>query len=131
VDREAFHTLMLVQSFQHSALIYLYRAICGFSTFHPLVQHHVKVCLGSMSKIQRSSKVLHCAIFPLCVAGAHSLSADDQQEIRDTADVLYDGMKFASIKCIMDALEDVWRTGQGDMTWDVMFARLSPHMLVL
>lgn len=130
-DRDAFYTLMLVRAFQHSGLIYLYRAVCGLPTRHPLVQLHVKACLDCMFRIQRPSKALHCAIFPLCVAGAHALAADDQQEIRDIADVLYDSMKFASIRCIMSALEEVWGPAQDQLSWDEAFTQIGPHTLVL
>ncbi|CAI6087429.1 unnamed protein product [Clonostachys chloroleuca] len=131
-DIEAVHAFALIRTFQHTALIFLYRAICGLPTLHPLVQQHVRSCLDCIMEIERSSKLLHCVIFPLCVAGAHAQSPDSQHEVLSMTNMIYDNMRFASVKAVSQVLTSIWTTQSSlDLTWTELFAQLSPHVLVL
>ncbi|KAF9881753.1 hypothetical protein CkaCkLH20_00899 [Colletotrichum karsti] len=130
-EAEAVHAFTLIRIFQHTALLYLYRAICGLPTRHPLVQQHVNSCLACIFEIPRQAKVLNCIIFPLFVAGAHSTSPQEQEEVLEMTDVVYDGMRFASIEAVKSVFKAVWSSNSGDMSWLEMFRHLSPHALVL
>jgi hypothetical protein len=130
-DIEAIHASALIRSFQHTALIFLYRAVCGLSIEHSLVQQNVKACLDSIMEIQRPSKLLHCVIFPLWVAGAHAQSTEYQQEVVALTDLIYDNMRFASVRAVAQTLHGIWESPSQDLTWAEMFSQLSPHVLVL
>lgn len=128
---EAVHAFTLVRAFQHAALLYLYRAVCGLPVRHALVQQHVRSCLACISEIPRRAKVLNCVIFPLFVAGAHSVSVGEQRAVLDMADLLYDDMRFASIEAVKSVFKAVWFSDCTDQSWFDVFKHLNPHALVL
>lgn len=130
-DVEAAHAFTLIRSFQHAALIFLYRAVCGLPVLHPLVQQHVQSCLDCVFDIERSSKVLHCVIFPLCVAGAHAQLPQHQQVIVELLGYLYDHMRFVSVRAVAETLRANWESERVDLPWVEQFAALSEHVLVL
>ncbi|CAM1501569.1 Fc.00g035530.m01.CDS01 [Cosmosporella sp. VM-42] len=130
-ELEAVQAFTLIRAFQHTALVYLYRAICGLPTLHPLVQQHVQSCLDCIFEIKRPSKVLNCIIFPLCVAGAHAQSARHQRAVLNMVNLIYDEMRFGSVHSVNTALSTIWKSETQDMTWSELFAELSPHALVL
>lgn len=131
VEMEAVHAFTLIRAFQHAALLYLYRAVCGLPTRHALVQQHVKSCLACIFEIPRQAKVINCVIFPLFIAGAHSVSAEEQRAVLKMADVLYDDMRFASIEAVKSVFKMVWLSDSPDQSWFDVFSHLSPHALVL
>ncbi|POS79323.1 hypothetical protein DHEL01_v202296 [Diaporthe helianthi] len=130
-EMEAVHAFTLIRAFQHAALLYLYRAICGLPTRHALVQQHVKSCLGSIFEIPRQAKVLNCAIFPLFLAGCHAVSAEDQMAVMNMVDLLYDHMRFASIEAVRSVFKENWHSTQANTSWFGVFRNLGPNALVL
>ncbi|KAK7216631.1 hypothetical protein V2G26_004634 [Clonostachys chloroleuca] len=128
---EAVHAFSLIRSFQHAALIYLYRAICGLPARHPLVQQHVMPCLSSISGIERPSRVLNCVILPLLIAGAHVQSIKDQKCVVNMVNSIYSEIKFASVQLVSNVLDSVWRLGSNDLSWFEMFVELGPDTVVL
>ncbi|KAF4122235.1 Pfam:DUF3468 [Geosmithia morbida] len=128
---EAVHAFALIRAFQHTGLIYLYRAICGLPILHPLVQQHVRSCLDCILEIPRPNKVLNCAIFPLCVAGAHAHLREQQEVFLELLGFLYDNMRFASVRSVTRALESIWGSQNLMATWAEMFFDLSHHVIVL
>lgn len=131
MEMEAVHAFTLIRAFQHAALLYLYRAICGLPMRHALVQQHVKSCLGSIFEIPRQAKVLNCVIFPLFLAGCHAVSAEDQTAVMNMADLLYDHMRFASIEAVRSVFKATWRSTQAATSWFEVFELLGPNALVL
>ncbi|KAG8162888.1 hypothetical protein KVR01_007366 [Diaporthe batatas] len=130
-EMEAVHAFTLIRAFQHAALLYLYRAICGLPTRHALVQQHVKSCLGSIFEIPRQAKVLNCVIFPLFLAGCHAVSAEDQVAVMSMVDLLYDHMRFASIEAVRSVFKANWCSTQANTPWSEVFKHLGPNALVL
>ncbi|KAK2598264.1 hypothetical protein N8I77_011688 [Diaporthe amygdali] len=131
MEMEAVHAFTLIRTFQHAALLYLYRALCGLPKRHALVQQHVKCCLACIFEIPRQAKVLNCVIFPLFIAGAHSVSTEEQRAVLNMADVLYDDMRFASIEAIKSVFKRAWFSGSTNESWFDIFNHLEPHVLVL
>lgn len=131
MEIEAVHAFTLIRAFQHAALLYLYRAICGLPTRHALVQQHVKSCLGSIFEIPRQAKVLNCVIFPLFLAGCHAVSAEDQIAVMNMVDLLYDHMRFASIEAVRSVFKANWCSSQANTSWFEVFKNLGPNALVL
>lgn len=130
-DIEAVEAFKLVRAFQQTALIYLYRVICGLPASHPLVQQHVEPCLDGLLEVERSSNIFHCVIFPLYVAGAHAQSPKRRAAVSDMVSSIFDDMRFGSVRSVGTALKDVWRADRDGMTWMDMFGYLSPYAVVL
>ncbi|KAM0542870.1 hypothetical protein ACHAPJ_012593 [Fusarium lateritium] len=131
-DTESAQAFSLVRIFQHSALIYLYRAICGLPAGHPLVQQHTQSCLDCIFSVQKPSKILNCAVLPLCIAGAHSQCPKQQRLVRGLAGFIYDEIRFASVHSVTAALEAIWkRAPEEDLTWNDMFSHLNPQAIIL
>ncbi|KAH7159555.1 fungal-specific transcription factor domain-containing protein [Dactylonectria estremocensis] len=130
-DLEATHAYALIRAFQHSALIYLYRAICGLPMNHPLVQQHTQSCLDCIFGIRRPSKVLNCIVLPLCIAGAHAQTAKEQKGVRGMVSYIHDEIRFASIHSLSAALEGIWKVEIPGMTWSEMFSELNPEAIIL
>lgn len=119
------------RAFQHSALIYLYRAICGLPPRHCLVQQHVQSCIESVKTINRSSKAHNCIIFPLYVMGAHAFTADAQAFVLEKLDAVYRCIRFDSVISIRAVLGELWGSPRHDGDWSDMFTSLSRDVLVL
>lgn len=124
-------TIAFTRAFQHSALIYLYRAVCGFPPRHHLVQQHVNFCMGCIKAISSTSKAYNCIVFPVYVVGAHSFTPGHQQDILDTLDSIYLRLRFNSLLSIRAALEDLWSSQRQEGGWGDMFTCLGNHVLVL
>ncbi|KAH6888539.1 fungal-specific transcription factor domain-containing protein [Thelonectria olida] len=130
-DLEATHAYALIRTFQHAALIYLYRAVCGLPVHHPLVQQHTQSCLDCIFGIKRPSKVLNCIVLPLCIAGAHAEHVKQQKGVRNMVAIIYDEIRFASVHSVNAALDSIWKSDPSNMTWSDMFTGLNPQAIVL
>ncbi|KAF4462402.1 C6 finger domain-containing [Fusarium albosuccineum] len=131
-DTESAQAYSLIRLFQHAALIYLYRGVCGLPANHALVQQHTQSCLDCISSIKRPSKILNCAVLPLCIAGAHSQCPKQQRAVRGIATFIYDEIRFASVHSVTAALETIWKkSSEESLTWIEMFAYLNPQAIIL
>jgi hypothetical protein len=130
-DLEAVHAYSLIRSFQHAALIYLYRAICGFPATHVLVQQHVLPCLDCIFSIEQASNVRNCVIFPLLVAGAHVQSIPQRRGVINAISSIHSGMRFASVQYARSLLENIWRLDSVEMPWDDLFSGLGLDVAIL
>jgi hypothetical protein len=119
------------RAFQHSALIYLYRAICGLPPRHSLVQQHVQSCAECIRGISPRSKAHNCIIFPLYVMGAHTFMQDQQEFVLESFDAIYQYLRFNSVLLVRSALEDLWKSPRHDGNWWDMFSTLGEHVLVI
>ncbi|KAK5453396.1 hypothetical protein LTS15_006581 [Exophiala xenobiotica] len=131
LDPDMVPSSALLRAFQHSANLYLYRAVCGLPANHYVVQQHAQACLDCIMGMPPQSKALNCALFPLLVAGAHAVIESSQQAILRKLDLVYSNLKFNAVKSIRSALEDLWKSPQQCGSWFDMFARLDPQALVL
>jgi hypothetical protein len=121
----------LARAFQHSANLYLYRAICNLPTNHHLVQQHVQACLDCITGMPPQSKALNCSLFPLYTAGAHMLSESGQQAIMRKLEIVYENIKFDAVSSIRAALNELWQSPNQTGSWFDMFSALDRHTLVL
>lgn len=123
--------MAFTRAFQHAALIYLYRAICGLPARHCLVQQHVQHCLTCIMGISTSCKAHNCVIFPLYVSGAHAFGVEQQSFVLNKLDTIYATLRFNSLLSIRAALEDLWASPAHDGHWSDMFTSLGRDVLVL
>lgn len=131
LDEDVVPSYALCRAFQHSAHLYLYRAICHLSPTHPLVQQHAQACLDCIIGMPSKSKALNCTLYPLLTAAAHVFSDNLQQTILKKLDTVYENLKFDSVKAIQRALKDLWRSERQRGSWSDMFSTLHHHTLVL
>ncbi|KZL64657.1 C6 finger domain-containing protein (putative fungal zinc cluster transcription factor) [Colletotrichum tofieldiae] len=130
-DPEANHAFTLIRAFQHTALIYMYRAICGLPVSHSLVQQHVLPCLECILDIKQPSKVLNCVIFPLLVAGAHVQSPRHRKAVLGLIHIIRDEIRFASFHSVGDVLSAIWKSDEEEVSWFAMFSELGSDAIVL
>ncbi|KAF6802746.1 C6 finger domain-containing protein (putative fungal zinc cluster transcription factor) [Colletotrichum sojae] len=128
---ESNHAFTLIRAFQHTALIYMYRAVCGLPVSHPLVQQHVLPCLECILDIRQPSKVLNCAIFPLLVAGAHLQAPRHRKAVMCLVNAIRDEVRFASFRSVGDVLSGIWKADREDVAWFDTFSELGADAIVL
>lgn len=131
LDPDMVPSSALLRAFQHSANLYLYRAVCGLPANHYVVQQHAQACLDCIMGMPPQSKALNCALFPLLVSGAHAFIDSSQQAILRKLDVVYSNLKFNAVKSIRSALEDLWKSPRQGGSWFEMFTGLDAQALVL
>lgn len=119
------------RAFQHSALVYLYRAICGLPPRHSLVQQHVQSCGECIRNISPLSKAHNCIIFPLYIMGAHTFLQDQRAFVLERLDSIYKYLRFNSVLLVRAALEDLWKSPRHNGDWWDMFRSLGEHVLVI
>ncbi|KAJ0420510.1 fungal-specific transcription factor domain-containing protein [Aspergillus carlsbadensis] len=125
------HSTAFTRAFQHSATIYVYRAICSLHPRHYLVQQHVHSCIECIRGINRSSKAHNCIIFPLYVVGAHAFTDEHQRFVLDEVDAVHQTLRFSSLLLIRAALEELWGSSAHEGDWSGMFTGLAKGVLVL
>lgn len=121
----------LVRSFRHCALIYLYRAICKLQTHHRLVQREVHLCLEAASALSRQERLQNCSLFPLCVAGAHSLADAHREAVISSLMRIGQDLGFGSVQWLRESLQSLWLPGNQDMDWRSMFVDFNEKIFVL
>lgn len=121
----------LVRSFRHCALIYLYRAICKLPTHHRLVQREVHLCLEAASALSHQEKLQNCSLFPLCVAGAHSLAVAHREAVTTSLSRITKDLGFGSVPWLHQSLENLWLPGNQDVDWKSMFMHFHEKIFIL
>lgn len=129
--KAAVYSQALCQSFQHAAMIFLYRSVCCMPTTHFLVQQHVHACLACITSMEIDSKAHNCTLFPLYVAGAHALDEPRRRTVMERLDAVQIGLGFESVMSIRQALEQLWQSDQQLAAWGNTFENLATGTLVL
>jgi hypothetical protein len=124
-------SLSLIRAFQHAGLIYLYSAIHNIPAEHFLVQQHVHACLECIQSMDSKSKAHNCALFPLYVAGAHSLLDGHRACVLGTLDIIYTNLRFQSVLSIRATLQQIWQLGHGPHTWSGIFQNTAICTLII
>jgi len=121
----------LFRAFRYCALIYLYRAICKFPTHHKLVQQRVQQCLESLSMLSEQAGYQTCALFPYCVAGAHSIADFHRETVMKNLDIIEVQLQFGNIKVLQSYLRTLWKPGGQSGDWFCMFKNFSKGVYIL
>jgi len=124
-------SLSLVRCFQHAGLIYLYSAIHDISTKHFLLQQHVHACLECIQGMDTRSKAQNCALFPLYVAGAHSLLEAHRECVMKILGNIHNNLRFESVLSIRATLEALWQPSRSPTTWSGSFKNTAMCTLVI
>jgi hypothetical protein len=134
--KELFHpvataSLSLIRAFQHAGLIYLYSAIHNVPTKHFLVQQHVHACLECIQGMDTMSRTQNCALFPLYVAGAHSLVEAHKTCVLKTLESIHNNLRFESVLSIRATLQTLWQPDRSPTTWTESFKNTAMCTLVI
>lgn len=121
----------LFRAFRYCALIYLYRAICKLPTHHKLVQQRVQQCLESLSMLSEQAGYQTCALFPYCVAGAHSIADFHQETVTKNLDIIEIQLQFGNLKVLQSYLRTLWQPGRQAGDWFHMFKDFSKGVYIL
>ena len=124
-------SLSLIIAFQHAALIYLYSAIHKIPTKHFLVQQHVRACLQCIQGMDPRSKAPNCALFPLYVAGAHSLDEAQRTYVSEALSKIHKNLQFESVLSVQATLNSLWHSSRGPLTWADSFKDTATSTLVI
>ncbi|KAF5844056.1 hypothetical protein GGP41_002245 [Bipolaris sorokiniana] len=124
-------SLSLIIAFQHAALIYLYSAIHNIPAKHFLVQQHVKACLDCIQGMDPRTKAQNCALFPLYVAGAHSLDESQRAYISETLDTIHKNLQFESVASVSATLDTLWQSSHSPTGWVDSFKDTATCTLVI
>ena len=127
----ALDSAALGRSFQHAALVYLYRVFCGLPSGDFLVQQHVRSAIDCIAGMGQPSKVKKCTLFPLLVAGAHALSPNLRRRVKDGLDEVYGEIRFECVNVITTELQSIWGSDRQSGSWSDIFEGLNPDILVL
>jgi hypothetical protein len=128
---EATAALLLVRAFQHASLIYLYSAICNIPVRHYLIQQQVHACLDCIQNMDKVSKAQNCALFPLYVAGAHSITDYHRACALETLETIYHNLQFQSVVSIRTTLQQIWQLDRSSESWSSIFQGTSIYTLVI
>ena len=121
----------LCRSFQHAAMIFLYRSVCCLPTAHFLVQQHVHACLACITSMEIDSKAHNCTLFPLYVAGAHAIDDHRRKLVMERLEAVQTGLGFESVLAINQALAELWLGEDQLGAWADTFKNLAQGTLVL
>ncbi|KAF7451539.1 Fungal-trans-2 multi-domain protein [Pyrenophora tritici-repentis] len=124
-------SLSLVRAFQHAGLIYLYSAIYNMPTKHVLVQQHVHACLECIRSMGARSKAQNCSLFPLYVAGAHSIVDEHRMYVLEALEIIHNNLRFESVPSIRKNLEMLWLPSRNPTTWTENFKDAAVCTLVI
>jgi hypothetical protein len=135
-NKDALHpvttaSLSLIRAFQHAGLIYLYSAIHNIPTSHFLIQQHVHACLECIRGMDARSKAQNCALFPLYVAGAHSLAENHRACVLETLNNIHNNLRFQSVLSIRSTLQQLWQSDRSLNTWSGLFQNTAIFTLVI
>jgi len=124
-------TLSLVRAFQHAGLIYLYSAIYNMPKKHVLVQQHVHACLECIRGMDARSKAQNCSLFPLYIAGAHSIVDAHRMCVLKTLEIIHHNLRFESVSSVRKNLETLWQPSRSPTTWTNSFKNAAVCTLVI
>lgn len=130
-DHGATATLSLNRAFQHTSLIYLYRAIYKIPTGHFLVQQHVHACLGIIQGMDAIPRTQNCALFPLYIAGAHAIAEPHRKWVLEVLDTIHNNLQFESVLSVRSMLQQIWQSSQEAATWSDIFKDTAICTLVI
>ncbi|EUC40651.1 hypothetical protein COCMIDRAFT_108257 [Bipolaris oryzae ATCC 44560] len=124
-------SLSLIIAFQHAALIYLYSALHNIPAKHYLVQQHVKACLDCIQSMDPRTKAQNCALFPLYVAGAHSLDGSQRTYVSQTLETINKTLQFESVASVLATLDMLWQSSHSPTGWVDSFKDTATCTLVI
>jgi len=130
-QRRKAHGQSLCRAFRHCALLYLWRALCRLPIQHEYVQREVQACLKAIAVLLPEDKIQNCALFPLCVAGAHSIEPIHRNIVLKKLEDIEKDLRFGNVQCLRTSLRKLWLPGGQDKDWLECFEEFSQRLFIL
>jgi hypothetical protein len=77
------------------------------------------------------TRAQNCALFPLYVAGAHSLLEIHRNCVMQTLQNIHKNLRFESVLSIRATLETLWQPSRSPTTWSGSFKNTAMCTLVI
>ncbi|EOO01889.1 putative fungal zn binuclear cluster domain containing protein [Phaeoacremonium minimum UCRPA7] len=96
-------------AYRHSAFVYLYRTIYGYSRSSPLVQSHAHAALVHCAATCSYEGPMSALLWPLFVAACEAATAEDRELARDAFVRIEKRQGMMNIERAWDIVREVWR----------------------
>jgi hypothetical protein len=77
------------------------------------------------------SRAQNCTLFPLYVAGAHSLLEAHRNCVMKTLENIHNNLQFESVLSVRETLEALWEPSRSPTTWSGSFKNSAMCTLVI
>lgn len=96
-------------AYRHSALVYLYRTIYGYSRHHALVQRHAHVALTHCVSTVSHAGPMGALLWPLFVSACEAVSLGDRDLARHAFVAVHKRQGMTNIERAWIIVQEVWR----------------------
>lgn len=96
-------------AYRHSALVYLYRTIYGYSRSSPSVQTQAHIALTHCVATVAHAGPMGALLWPLFVAACEAVSQDDRELARRAFDAVEKRQGMVNIGRAREIVQEVWR----------------------
>ncbi|KAF9874567.1 hypothetical protein CkaCkLH20_08130 [Colletotrichum karsti] len=109
-ERARMHSLLNnALAYRHSAFVYLYRSIYGYSRRHHLVQHHTHAALGHCAATVSHAGPMAALLWPLFVAACEAINPTDREIARQAFVAVERRQGMTNIQRAWTIAQEVWR----------------------
>lgn len=116
VEREEIPEMSRLQSilhnalaYRHSAFVYLYRTIYGYSPKHTLVQEHSHTALHHCVETTAARGPMGALLWPLFAAACEAITAEDRELAKKAFDAIEQRQGMTNIQEAWRVIQEVWR----------------------
>ncbi|KAI1369002.1 fungal-specific transcription factor domain-containing protein [Xylaria arbuscula] len=96
-------------AYRHSAFVYLYRTIYGYSPKHKLVQEHSHTALHHCVETTAARGPMGALLWPLFAAACEAISAEDRELARKAFSEIEERQGMTNIEEAWGIIQEVWK----------------------
>jgi hypothetical protein len=96
-------------AYRHSAFVYLYRTIYGYSPKHKLVQKHSHASLHHCVETTAARGPMGALLWPLFAAACEAISAEDRELAEKAFGAIGQRQGMTNIEEAWEVIQEVWR----------------------
>ncbi|GAW26479.1 putative fungal zn binuclear cluster domain-containing protein [Rosellinia necatrix] len=133
VEREEIPEMARLQSilhnalaYRHSAFVYLYRTIYGYSPKHKLVQQHSHTSLHHCVETTAARGPMSALLWPLFAAACEAISAEDRELAKKAFSEIEQRQGMTNIQEAWGIIQEVWK--RLDLVEDDAATRTNPDL---
>lgn len=109
-ERARMHSLLNnALAYRHSAFVYLYRTIYGYTRRHHLVQHHTHAALSHCAATVSHAGPMAALLWPLFVAACEAVNPADREIARQAFVAVERRQGMTNIQRAWTIAQEVWR----------------------
>ncbi|KAJ8129017.1 hypothetical protein O1611_g4618 [Lasiodiplodia mahajangana] len=96
-------------AYRHSAFVYLYRTIYGYSPKHKLVQQHSHAALHHCVETTAARGPMSALLWPLFAAACEAISAEDRELAKKAFSAIEQRQGMTNIQEAWGVIQEVWK----------------------